>query len=244
MRSGSPGAAAPVVLGLIPARGGSQGLPGKNLIPLLGRPLIEWTLTSVFQATRVTRAIVSTDHPGIRDTARAAGAEVPFLRPSHLAGDTTPMRVVIDHVLEWVATQDSFAPDYIVLLQPTSPLRTAMDIDEAIALAIDTRADAVVAVRPARDHPALLKRQDGAGRLTQALGGDWRVDRRQDMESLYVPNGAIYVATVPFLLTGKDWYDGTTIGYVMPEERSVDIDTPWDLAMAECGLRRARQAST
>ena len=153
------------VLGVITARGGSKGIPGKNLKLLGGRPLIAYTIDAAQQSNALDRLILSTDDPAIAEAARALGCEVPFLRPPELARDDTPHLPVMQHAVEWLAAHDSYHPDLVLILQPTSPLRRAEHMREAVSLAQTSAADSVVGVSavPVHYHPLRTLRVD-AGR--------------------------------------------------------------------------------
>ncbi len=218
------------VLAIVPARGGSRGIVDKNLAEVAGVPLIAHTIGAAQRAASVSRLIVSTDSPAIAAVARAHGVQVPFVRPAELADDRTPTIPVLIHALDWLAEAEGYTPDLLVLLQPTSPLRTADDIDAAVAL-IAREADAVVSVCPARTHPALTRRVSDDGRLQPYLEAVAPPDRRQDAPRAYEINGAIYVIRPDVLRARQTWYTDHTLAYVMPVERSLDIDEPFDLEL-------------
>lgn len=219
-------------LAVVPARGGSKGIPGKNVALVAGLPLIVHTLRSAAAARRIDRLIVSTDAEPIAQVARAAGAEVPFLRPAELARDDTPGCAPVIHALEWLEEQEGYRPDYVLLLQPTSPLRSGADIDAAIALAQSRNAERVVSVTAAATHPFWIKRVDADGALVPFCP-DEVPSRRQDLPPAYALNGAIYLARAATLRAGGSFSGSGTLAYVMPVERSLDIDTPWDLKLAD-----------
>ena len=227
---------------IVPARGGSKGIPNKNITLVAGRPLIEWTIAAARAARGIDRLIVSTDSQEIATVARAAGAEVPFLRPAELARDDSPGTAVIVHALNWLAANDGYHPTYAMCLQPTSPLRTAEDIDAAIALALAKACDSVVSVTPAEHHPHWMKRIDDSGRLHPWATGDIAT-RRQDLPPAYALNGAIYLALRGVLVERETFYSEATHAYVMPAERSLDIDDTWHLHLADLILR-TRSTST
>jgi len=217
------------VVALIPARGGSKGIPRKNLAPLAGRPLLAWTVAAAHETDTVGRVVVSTDDDEIAETARGLGAEV-LRRPPELGNDQTPMRAVVDHALGELG-----AVDVLVLLQPTSPLRRPEHIDEAVRLLFDGDADSVVSVVevPHRFAPESLMALDD-GRLVP-LGGS--ATRRQDKRLLYARNGPAVLALRPDRL-GDDLYGGDCRAYAMRPEDSLDIDEPFDLELAEWLLSR------
>lgn len=232
------------VLALITARGGSKGIPGKNIADLAGKPLIAWTIEAAMGAAAVSRVIVSTDDAAIAAVSERWGAEVPFLRPAELAADASPHLPVLLHALAWVEEHDARSYEYILLLQPTSPLRTTGDIESAVKLALDQQADGVVSVCPAHPHPFLSRRITDDGRLEEFAPRPKGYLARQTLPPAYMLNGAIYLVRSDVLTTRQTFYTENTFAYVMPPERSLDIDTPWDLYLANLILRdRYEQAS-
>lgn len=217
-------------LAVIPARGGSKGIPRKNLAMLGGRPLLGWTLAAAMESGCLDRVIVSTDDSEIAAVAKDAGAEVPFLRPAELARDDTPSLAVVTHLVEALATQ-GWEAETITLLQPTSPFRTGTDIRACHELRLQNEASAAVSVVECETHPAWAFMQDEAGRLQSYLPGPMPT-RRQDLLPAFRPNGAIFMITRARLDRGGTFYGADTLAYVMPPERSIDIDTPWDLRLA------------
>ena len=234
------------ILGLIPARGGSQGIPGKNLALLRGRPLLAYTAAAAAASTTLTRRILSTDDERIAAAGRELGLEVPFLRPAELALDDTPAFPVVAHAVAWAAAAGRPA-DVVVLLQPTSPLRRAEHVDGAVRLLLETGAETVVSVVPVphRFSPASLLRLGADGRVGPALpsaGGAGDVLRRQHKEQLVARNGpAVYAARVGPLLRRGALYGEDTVGYPMGPLDSVDIDDREDMALCEAILA-AREA--
>lgn len=221
------------VLALVPARGGSKRLPRKNVLPLAGRPMIGWTIAAALASTTVDRVVLSSDDAEIIAVARACGCEAPFVRAPELATDTADSMDVIFDALDRVA--DGF--DELVLLQPTSPLRSAADIDACVRLRVETDVHAVVSVN------ALPKPRNHYGRI---VGGSHFVrtgvfaDEEGPIVSL---NGAVYVADVARLRRLRGFYDDSTLAHEMPADRSVDVDTPLDFAFAEVLLRGATDAA-
>ncbi len=230
------------VFGIITARGGSKGIPRKNIARVAGRPLIAWTIAAARASRHLTRLLVSTDDNAIAEISRTEGAEVPFLRPSELSEDDSPHVAVVQHALAWLRDQEACEPDFVMLLQPTSPLRTAADIDAAIELAERSGTEAVVGVTEVRQHPYLMYRLDPAGRLTPFIGHDLEYARRQDFPPLYAANGAIYLIRPSCLNRSGTFTPAGAQAYVMPPERSLDVDTPWDLQWAEWLLTRQMTA--
>lgn len=221
------------VLGLVTARGGSKGLPGKNVVLLGGKPLIGWTIEAAQQSCAVGRIVVSTDDANIADVARQWGAEVPFLRPVELAGDSSPHIDVVCHALDWLELHEGYTPEYVLLLQPTSPLRTAEDIDAAALIAEERAADAVVGVETTHHHPFLVKRVAEDGTLDDFVTSDLAYLQRQVLPLAYFVNGAIFLNRRKALLADRTFFPARTYPYVMPAERSMQIDTPWDLFLME-----------
>jgi CMP-N,N'-diacetyllegionaminic acid synthase len=233
------------VLGLIPARGGSERVPAKNLRPLGGRPLIAWTIDAAMRASTIERVIVSTDSDEIATIARACGAETPFLRPAALAQrDSTEMEFLL-HALDWLRLHEAYEPDVIALLYPTSPFRKAETIERAVrTFAQHPEADALRSVRLCSEHPYKMWTIAG-DRLRPLMAGDGNTPTLSyhRLPIVYVQNASIYL-TRPRTLREK----GSPIGdvivpFVMDEDESVDINTPLDLALAELLIDRRRMAA-
>ncbi len=224
------------VLALITARGGSKGLPRKNVLPLAGRPLIAWSIKAAQEAVCTPRVVVSTDDEEIAQAARQWGAEVPFMRPAALAQDDSPHLEVILHALAWLEQNQDYRPEWVLLLQPTSPLRSGRDIDEAFALARAQGAASVVSVQQAPSPPHLLQTIDGQGRLKPFLPPGPGYQRRQDFPAVYALNGAIYLTRRGMIMEKRVLLDQETLALVMPAERSLDVDTPWDFHLARLVL--------
>ena len=215
------------VLAVITARGGSKGLPGKNIRPLGGLPLICWTIQAAKASRYIDRTILSSDDPAIMDVATDLGCDVPFARSSTLASDdATSIDVVLD-ALERVPGYD-----VVVLLQPTSPLRSANDIDGTIALL--ESASSAVSATSALTHPWLAYRPDQSGLLSSYVAQADAGFRRQDLPPALMLNGAVYAADVKWLKRERSFLrDGQTRAWAMPPERSIDIDTLDDFEEAE-----------
>lgn len=225
------------VTAIIPARAGSKGIPGKNWRPLAGKPLVEYTFAVAAAATTVNRLIVSTDSEEVAALARSCGIEVPFMRPPLLAADDTPMLEVVRHA---IASARETAEAY-VLLQPTAPFRSAADIDAAVRLLLDLKADSVVSVRevPGELRAAWQLRIE-AGRLVRLDGSPLTrlPTRRQDLAPTYIRNGAIYAFTDESLRRIGSIYGEKCIPYVMPAVRSINLDSERDWQEAERALAR------
>lgn len=223
------------ILGLIPARGGSKSIPKKNLVQILGKPLIAYTIEAAKTSERLSRAVVSTDDTEIAAIAEKYGAEVPFLRPSELARDDTPALPVIQHTVSHLQATEGWRADIIAYLQPTSPLRCETHIDAAIDLLVLKGADSVVSVVsvPHQFNPVSV----------MALQGDYLVPflpeaelllRRQDKPVVYARNGpAVLVCTYDTIMNQNKLYGHRTLPLVMEPEESIDIDTAFDLTLVE-----------
>lgn len=230
------------IVALVPARGGSKGFPGKNLALFGGRPLITWTIAAAVESRAVARVIVSTDDPAIAEAAIVAGAEVPFLRPAELAADDSPILLVVQHALQWLREHSGLEPEFLLLLQPTSPLRDSVDIDAAVDLARDRHADAVMSVFEPHPHPFLSKMVMADGTLGELVTGQPAAARRQDLPASAAPNGAIYLIRPAVLERSGSFCPPGTWPYWMPRERSVDIDSVADMEMAETLLAARRRS--
>ena len=219
------------VLAVIPARGGSKGIPRKNIRDVAGRPLIAWTVCAARGSRYVDRLILSSEDPEIIAVAKREGCEAPFVRPAALATDDSPGIAPVLHALESIP-----GFDYVVLLQPTSPLRLAEDIDGCIAACHLREAPSCVSVSEPAHHPYWTFSLDAAGALKPLFENP--PSRRQDLPLVYAVNGAVYVAEVGALLQSGDFLQPGVVPYVMPPLRALDIDTPADLELAECLLGR------
>jgi CMP-N-acetylneuraminic acid synthetase len=223
------------VLGLIPCRGGSKGVPRKNIREVAGEPLLAHTVRASCEADRIDRTIVSTDDDDIKSAALAAGADVPFTRPDGLASDEADIEPVIKHAVDYILEETDEYYDTIFLLQATSPLRTAEHINESIKQYHEYNADSLVAVSE-DDSYRWRKNKNGA----QIINYDSR-KRRQEKDSEYVESGAIYgVDTKLFLKTGN-LQAGTTMLYVLDQISALDIDEPFELWLADKVLTEWRQ---
>jgi CMP-N,N'-diacetyllegionaminic acid synthase len=227
------------VLGVVPARGGSKGIPHKNLASVAGRPLLAYTADAVRASRCLTRTIVSTDDEAIADGARQLGLDVPFMRPVALADDVTPMLPVLQHA-DREMTARGFAAGIVVLLQPTSPLRRAEHIDRAVTLLVETGADSIVSVVevPHQFNPVSVMRMDGE-RLVPFLDGEL-VTRRQDKPRTWARNGPAVLAVRTDVLRGGSLYGTDVRPLVMTAHDSLDLDTPDDLEWIEAWMARHR----
>jgi len=231
-------ARAPYVFGVIPARGGSKGLPGKNLRVLGKLSLIGHAVASSRESSRLTRFIVSTDSPELADEARRHGAEVPFQRPAELASDQAGMVPVLQHAVRWLESTGA-RPDLVVTLQPTSPFRTGDDIDRTVAKVLDTGADSAQTVTEAGYHPFFMKTLDG-DRTVALFADGHKYVRRQDAPPVYQPSGAVYVTRRDVLMNEGRVLGVDNRGIVQEFEAAVNIDTEWDFLLAELILRQGR----
>lgn len=211
------------VLALITARGGSKGLPRKNVLVAGGKPLIAWTVQAALNASSVNRVVLSTDDDEIMTAAAVAGCEVPFRRPPVLASDQASSMDVVIHALSELPGYD-----YVVLLQPTSPLRTSFDIEAAFKCLRDHDAPACVSVTEAEQSPYWMYTLSGEDRLYSILEPQPNCSRRQDLPPVYVLNGAIYIAKIDWLLQTRNFLGPDTVAYKMPKDRSLDIDDEMD----------------
>ncbi len=227
------------VLGVIPARSGSKGIPNKNCAPLLGKPLLSYTCEQARASRTLTRIILSTDDKEIAACGQNCGVEIPFMRPKQFAQDDTPMLDVLRNVLETLEKKESYRPDIIVVLQPTSPLRRTDDIDAAVEKLVQNHSDSVVSVTavPHQFSPgSILQLEDGC--LVPYLN-EPQVLRRQDKPVLYARNGPAVLAVRRDVIMERNSLYGTVCHpLMMPAERSVDIDDPDDIWRAEKLLTR------
>jgi CMP-N,N'-diacetyllegionaminic acid synthase len=224
--------------GVIPARGGSKGLPGKNLRRLGALSLIGHAVASAREAKRLDRVIVSTDSAEIAEEARRHGADVPFLRPAELASDQAGMVPVLQHAVRWLESTGP-RPDLVVTLQPTSPFRLGADIDATIAKVVDTGADSAQTLVEASYHPYFMKTMQG-DRTVALFHEGYAYVRRQDAPVVYQPSGAVYVTRYALLMEHGRVLGDDNRGLPMSFEASANIDTEWDFLLAELILREGR----
>lgn len=236
------------VLGIITARGGSKAVPRKNILPLAGKPLIAHSIEQAQEATMLTRCIVSTDSEEIAAISTDYGADVPFLRPAYLAEDETPTLPVLQHALEYVEGEEGIEYGAIVILQPTSPLRLARDIDEAVTTLLDSDADTVITVCEIdkTSHPFLMQKMadDGSRILTPFLDGPdyehYAHASRFELPPAVKLNAAVYALRRQTLLNGQILGEKVK-GVMMEARRSIDIDTEDDFEIAEALMLRVRK---
>lgn len=221
------------ILAIIPARGGSKGIPGKNIVELNGKPLIAYTILEAQKIIEFGRILVSTDSEKIKIISEKFGVEVPFLRPSHLADDHSRTVDSVIDVLETLESCFNEQYDYVCLLQPTSPLRTAADIKSCLKLAYEADGESVVSlVRVEEPHPYKMKRIEN-GAVKPFIPGTHSSVPRQELPPAYELNGAVYIAQLEMLIRHKSFFSKNTIPYIMPAERSVNINHHQDLILAK-----------
>jgi len=228
------------VLGLIPARGGSKGIPHKNIRLLSGKPLLQYTVDAARAARRLTHLVLSTDDEAIARVGRACGVDVPFLRPAELAEDSTPTLPVVQHALRWYADRGR-AFDAVCLLQPTNPLRRTSDIDRCIERLEDSGADSVITMVevPAEFNPhwVFFEQADGSVRLS--TGERTPIARRQDLPRALHREGSVYVTRSRVVLESNSLYGERIVPYVVRGEDSVNIDDAADWQIAEARLAKS-----
>lgn len=228
------------VLGVVTARGGSKGVPRKNIRPIAGRPLLAWTAGAALAAKRLARVILSTDDEETAAVGKAAGLDVPFLRPAELATDTTPTLPVLQHAVAALeASGDRY--DTICLLQPTNPLRTADMIDGAIERFAASQADSLISVLPVPTdyNPHWVYFADAGGELQIATGEATPIPRRQELPPAFHREGSVYLMRRDILMVQGSLYGAHVLGYVVAPELSINIDTLEDWERAEARMRSA-----
>lgn len=224
------------ILAIVPARAGSKGIINKNIKDVAGKPLIAWTILEAKKSRYIDRLIVSSEDSEIISVAKRWGCEAPFVRPAELAKDDTPGVEPVLHAIDNLPRYD-----YVVLLQPTSPLRVATDIDNCIELCLERSAPVCVSITEARKAPYLMYSLREGGGIVPIINSEKRYTRRQDYPKTYEVNGAVYVARLDWLKENKEFLLEKTIGYVMPRGRSLDVDTEMDLLIADFMLRRGEE---
>ena len=226
------------VLGIVTARGGSKGIPRKNLAPVLGKPLLAYTADAAFAARRLTRVILSTEDEEICDLGRQLGLNIPFMRPSYLAQDDTPTIPVLQDVVRRLESGHE-TYDAIFTLQPTNPLRRASDIDGAIDLFERTGADSVISfVEVGEKHPARMKVIDSEGRVFDPpFAEEFEGQRRQELSKLYLREGSVYLTRRDVLMKQNSLQGRDCRAWIIPEDRTCNIDSPFDLFLAEQMLK-------
>ena len=214
------------VLTVITARGGSKRVPHKNVLPLGGKPLLAWTIQAALETKISQRIIVSTDNEDISAIARKWGAEVPFIRSEELSNDKASSEDVVMNALDWLKEQGETIPECLLLLQPTSPFRSPQDIEAAVSMFQEKKAEAVISVSEDPFPMTWLVQLGADGLITRIAGGDRSTQT-------YRLNGAIYVISTPCFMVERSFALRKSFAYVMPSDRSLDIDTKWDFHLAE-----------
>jgi N-acylneuraminate cytidylyltransferase len=233
---------APRCIAFIFARGGSKGVPRKNVKELAGRPLIAYSIDIARECHRLETVIVSTDDPEIADVSRACGAEVPFMRPQHLASDSAPEWLAWRHAIDWFHRERG-AFDAFVSLPSTSPLRSLSDVERCLdVFSAEPGADVVITVREAERSPYFnMVRLDETGCARVVMDGPGSPSRRQDASVVYDITTVAYVAKPEFVLRAERMFDGCVRAVEVPRERALDIDTPFDFRLAELLMRDGMQ---
>jgi CMP-N-acetylneuraminic acid synthetase len=226
------------IIGVIPARGGSKGVPGKNFKLLSGKPLIAYTIESALKSS-LDRIIISTDNMEIVRISENYGLKVPFIRPSELASDTAKSIDVAIHALRMAEQEENLLYDAVMLLQPTAPFRSHDDIDLALAmLKKDELADSVISVVPVGGHhPARMKYIEEGVLIDPPFCEAYENQNRQELRTMFIRNGAVYLTKRATLLASS-FKGKKSLAFIMPEERSINIDTPSDFEYAEWMIKR------
>lgn len=222
------------VFAVIPARGGSKELPKKNILPLAGKPLIVWTIDAANQSKYIDQCVISTDDEEIASISKENGGEVPFLRPKELALDETTTTAVLMQALNSLKHKY----DLILLLQPTSPLRSATDIDNSLEYFMDRNAPSLISVTESSHPPEWSINLNNDHTFGHSAANLSSGKRRQDYKISYTINGAIYIAKTPFFISNKGFVSSSTIAYIMSKEKSIDIDNKLDFQLCEFLLKK------
>lgn len=220
------------ILAVIPARGGSKGVPRKNICKLNGKPLIAYTIEEAKKSRYISRIIVSTEDREIADISKIYGAETPFFRPLELASDLSPSIDTIIHAINWLSENEGYKPEYICVLQCTTPLKRVNDIDGIIEKLLSTGMDGAISVCEAESHPYWMQVFNG-DRLEHFIKQESPTLRRQDLPAVYKLNGAVWVVRTSAVLSEKSLMVKNRTGYVMDAQDSIDIDTEMDFKYVE-----------
>lgn len=231
------------ILCTICARGGSKGVPKKNIRPLLGKPLIAYTIELALECPQISRAAVSTDSAEIAEIAKGFGAEVPYIRPAHLATDEASKLPAIQHLVRHYIDNVKFVPDYVVDLDPTSPLRTMEDVKQCIDLIMnDPECDSVITGYKSNKNPYFnMVELDRNGFASLSKKPDGKILRRQDAPVVYSMNASVYVWKTDILFQRDDIISGRTKFIEMPDDRSIDIDSEIDFKLVELIMRERKR---
>jgi len=228
------------LLAIIPARGGSKGIPNKNIMSICGKPLIAYTIEAGKKSKYIDEIIVSTESDVIKVIAQQYGAKVPFLRPKQLSNDSAKSIDVVMHAIDFYKSNNTNF-DYIILLQPTSPLRTFEHLDKAIEKIIECNKTSLVSVCEVKENPILMRSIENE-KLKEIISFEGTNLRRQDLPTFYMFNGALYINSNDMLVHKKKFVDENTIPYVMDKESSVDIDTMLDARLVELIIKESTHA--
>jgi len=235
------------VLCIIPARGGSKGVPGKNIRQLAGKPLISYAINEAQKSRYITRIIISTDDEKIAETGRQYGAEVPFMRPSELAADNATDLPVFQHALRWFLENENYKPPIIAHIRPTAPLRTVQHIDKGISMLLASDADALRSVCPAPKHPFKMWRFEGERIKTflpeEICGKEPYNRNRQQLSAAYIQNGSVDITRWETIMEKNSMTGRVILGMLMDEQESVNIDLETDFLLAEELLKRRKETS-
>lgn len=221
------------VLSIIPARGGSKGISKKNIVDLDGKPLIAWSIEASINSKYINKTIVSSDSDQVLEIAKKYKAEV-FIRPKDLAGDLSSSESVVKHVLDNI--DEKF--DYIILLQPTSPLRNTKDIDQAFIKLFSSSASALISLQEYDNKVLKAFKENDFGFIEGISNNKYPFMRRQDLPKIYLSNGAIYIVKVDEFFKNNSFYTDKTIPFVMDEKRSIDLDTYEDLEKIKLEIKK------
>jgi CMP-N,N'-diacetyllegionaminic acid synthase len=226
------------ILAIIPARGGSKSVPRKNIANVNGNPLISYTIKAALMADCLTDIVVSTDDTEIAEISKKFGAQIPFIRPLDLASDEAQSAPVIEHALYFMEKLKGIKYDAVLMLQPTSPLRTSQHIQESLELFNSQECDSVVSVvSVGGSHPLRMKRLVNNHLVNYVDQGFWNMQPRQSLPDVYIRNGAIYLISRESFLRQKQLIGDSCLGYIMNDSESTNIDTPIDLKIAELLLK-------
>jgi CMP-N,N'-diacetyllegionaminic acid synthase len=226
------------VLAIIPARGGSKGLPGKNIRPICGKPLIAWSIEQSLSSTIIDRTIVSTDSAEIADVSKKYGADVPFVRPDDLSTDQASTMKVVEHAIQYIKNNDELEYDYIVLIEPTSPLRESDELDKMLRQLEEYSAnfDSIISIGEVTEHPSIMKRK--VGFQLEPFCSDLVMEtRRQDNTPAYFPYGVGYIVKVNVLLSEKTFYTKRCMYYEIKRYQNYEIDDFYDFVCVEAVMK-------
>jgi len=227
-------------LSIIPARGGSKGIPRKNLAKINGRPLIEYSIKAALDVSQITDVVVSTDDKEIADVSRELGAQVPFIRPLELATDKAQSAPVVRHAVEFMEKLKGYTYDAVLMLQPTSPLRKSLHIKKALDIYQSSDIDSLVSVVSVSQHPYRMKKLVGNKLINYIDQGFENMIPRQELPEVYIRNGAIYLCSRSVIIHKKVLVGENCYGLVMDDFESINIDSKLDLVLAETILREGK----